>query len=417
MKIIRLENTNFGFSSFNNEEVDKIIEFNSESGISKIHILGHPQIVNFDDIKNRNNLVEKITGGKLCNNTRIIHRQAVLNAYSAPFKIYLDVTFKCPLSCSFCLSGSNLNTNNSLPFHVIEKIAKEIKELGVMYVKIGGGDPFLHDDFPEIIKLLRSAGCYISISTNSTSMSPDIIKILSENKVRTSVSIEGMETANDSIRGLGHFQKALNTLEILKSSGINCLLRTTLLKQNLEDVPKLIELAKRKKVKIKFSYCRPAGRAVYNQTMLTSADYLGYSKVLKLINDPIVTPHVLIDEGMMFDQSISDIAQKLFRGRMCGAANRSMHINADGKVSPCVFLGPIFSYGKIYQDGNIDDFWRSKVGNKFEVTRKIRQPYECDSCSRLCKNECPSNRQYFWGNFEKQDPNCICEVQKYNTKD
>lgn len=120
---------------------------------------------------------------------------------------------------------------------------------------------------------------------------------------------------------------------------------------------------------------------------------------------------MLMDEGMMFGQPV-EVAQKLLRGRMCGAANRSMHIDANGKVSPCVFFGPTFSFGKIYQDGTIGDFWQEKVGNKFQTVRAIRQPHECDSCNRLCKNECPANRFYFWGNYDQQDPNCLYEAMR-----
>ncbi|MBU3934691.1 SPASM domain-containing protein, partial [Patescibacteria group bacterium] len=156
-----------------------------------------------------------------------------------------------------------------------------------------------------------------------------------------------------------------------------------------------------------------AGRAVHNQMMLDSQDSQSYLRALEYLNSSEVLPHVLMDEGMMFHQP-AEVLQKLLRGRMCGAANRSMHIDASSKVSPCVFLGPIFSFGKIYQDGTVRDFWRGKVGNKFQATRAIRQPCECDSCNRLCKNECPANRFYFWGNYKRQDPNCLYEVTRAN---
>jgi radical SAM protein with 4Fe4S-binding SPASM domain len=294
---------------------------------------------------------------------------------------------------------------------LIEKLVIEIQELGVMYVKIGGGDPFLHPDFETIINLLRSAGCFLTISTNSALIKPQIVDLLAKAKVRTSVSIEGMEVVNDRLRGSGHFQKALNVLETLKKGGVNVLLRTTLLRQNLDDIPKLVNLARSREVKIKFSYCRPAGRAVYNQTMLSPQDSSRYLKVLKYLNSPEVLPHILMDEGMMFVQPV-EILQKLLRGRMCGAANRSMHIDANGKVSPCIFFGPTFSFGEIYKDGTIRDFWQGKVGNKFQTVRAIRQPRECDSCSRLCKNECPASRFYFWGNYDQQDLNCLYEVTR-----
>ncbi|NLZ96701.1 MAG: radical SAM protein [Candidatus Magasanikbacteria bacterium] len=410
MKIIRLENTNFGFSSLRKDEVDKLVEFDSDSGALKVHILQSPQQIPFGLVQS--DLIGQLIGQKLDNEVvRIIHNSPVPNAYSAPFKIYLDITLFCSFQCPFCLSGAGSGQRASLPVMLIEKLVIEIQELGVMYVKIGGGDPFLHPDFETIINLLRSAGCFLTISTNSALIKPQIVDLLAKAKVRTSVSIEGMEVVNDRLRGSGHFQKALNVLETLKKGGVNVLLRTTLLRQNLDDIPKLVNLARSREVKIKFSYCRPAGRAVYNQTMLSPQDSSRYLKVLKYLNSPEVLPHILMDEGMMFVQPV-EILQKLLRGRMCGAANRSMHIDANGKVSPCIFFGPTFSFGEIYKDGTIRDFWQGKVGNKFQTVRAIRQPRECDSCSRLCKNECPASRFYFWGNYDQQDLNCLYEVTR-----
>lgn len=92
---------------------------------------------------------------------------------------------------------------------------------------------------------------------------------------------------------------------------------------------------------------------------------------------------------------------------MCGAANRSMHINARGVVSPCVFLGSQFSSGEIFKDGTLIDFWSGVTGKNFQEIRNISWPTECLACSRLCKNECPANRLYFFGDFTKQDPNCF----------
>lgn len=407
--IARLENTGFGTFSLFEDEIDKVIEFNTETGVSKIHTLQFPKRIPFDKTQEINLARELIKCNPNDSEIRVIRGLPISRAYSAPFKIYLDINQTCSLQCPFCLSGARLDAKANLPLSTIKKIATEISEMGIMYVKIGGGDPFLHPDFAEIINLLRASGCFITISTNSMTLTPYIAELLAKNKVRTSVSIEGMETTDDNLRGHGHFQKALDASDILKTAGVDVLLRTTLLRQNLKDIPKLVELAKNREVKIKFSYCRPAGRATYNQTVLEPKDSFNYIKVLKYLNDPKVLPYVLMDEGMMFNQPI-ELKNKILHGNICGAANRSMHIDPLGKVSPCVFLGPTFSFGKIYQDGPIKDFWQGKIGNKFQTVREIRQPHECDGCNRLCKNECPANRFYFWGNYQQQDPNCLYEA-------
>lgn len=410
MTLIRLENTSYGFSSLREDEVDTVLEFDPECGTLKVHSLPSLRRIPFGTAVPGSLLRELINADPHGGPVRVVHNPPVPNAYAAPFKIYLDLTKACTLGCPFCLAEEH-NAKIFLSADRVSRIAAEIHELGVMYVKIGGGDPFLHPNFASVISLLRSAGCFITISTNSATLTPAIVAVLSEAKACTSVSIEGMEATNDRLRGAGHFRQALTALVTLKRAGVNVLLRTTLLRENLGDVPGLVSLAKDHGVKIKFSYCRPAGRAVRNRTVLGPGDAPSYMKVVEHLNSPEVLPYVLMDEGMMLRQPV-EAARKLFRGRMCGAANRSMHINANGTVSPCIFLGPAFSHGEIYRDGTIREYWRGDVGEKFLAARAIRQPHECDRCERLCKNECPANRLYFWGAFDRQDPNCLFEATR-----
>ena len=72
-----------------------------------------------------------------------------------------------------------------------------------------------------------------------------------------------------------------------------------------------------------------------------------------------------MDEGMMFVQPV-EILQKLLRGRMCGAANRSMHIDANGKVSPRIF-GPTFLLGKSTKMEPLEIFGKGKLVINFKL--------------------------------------------------
>jgi flagellar assembly factor FliW len=57
-KIIRLENTRLGFETTKENEIDKILEFDSPSGNLRVHILTQPFLVSSDREKDeiiRNN--------------------------------------------------------------------------------------------------------------------------------------------------------------------------------------------------------------------------------------------------------------------------------------------------------------------------------------------------------------------------
>ena len=115
------------------------MEFDSDSGVLKVHTLQSPQRVPFGSAQP--DLIGQLVGQKLGEGAaRIIHNLPVPNAYSAPFKVYLDITLACSLQCPFCLSEAGRGQKTFLPVVVVEKLAVEMQELGVMYVKIGGGE-------------------------------------------------------------------------------------------------------------------------------------------------------------------------------------------------------------------------------------------------------------------------------------
>ena len=133
-RLIRLENTLFGFSSFCEEEVDKILDFNPDNGTLKVQVLERPEQIPFKiSPREKIKFVEKILREKIDpNSVRIVHNPPIKDAYSAPFKIYLDITTECQLRCPFCLSEIKDATPVSLPFSIIHRIAAEAKELGIM---------------------------------------------------------------------------------------------------------------------------------------------------------------------------------------------------------------------------------------------------------------------------------------------
>jgi len=411
-KIIRLENTGFGFPALDEEEIDKVLDFSPLTGELLVHQLDRGLRIAFGESQDqiRKKLQQAISCDFSPKSTVIIHNRPIVGAYSAPFKVYLDINTACQSKCSFCLSAAQKSNDFLLPIAVVEKIASEVSRLGIMYIKIGGGDPFLHPDFKQIVSLLTDAGSFVTVSTNSLTLTRQMADFLAERRVRVSVSLEGLEKTDNELRCPGHFKKAIEAMSLLKSVGAQAIFRTTLLRENLSEVPLLVELAKSIGSKIRFCYCRPIGRAVTNKTVLNYADREAYFKAIAYLNREDVLPHVVMDEGMMFYQP-PEIVGKLYRKRMCGAANRSMHINSFGTVSPCIFLGQDYYFGRLYEDATISEFWRGEFGDRFAAVRLIKEPSECQNCKRMCKYECLANRLYTGGSFSCTDPNCLRAVQ------
>lgn len=362
--------------------------------------------------------IEYLFNVEINDDYKIIMNKPLADTYSFPFKVYVDVTDKCQLECKHCLT-KELNNCNELDMNQLQSIIDECNEHGAFLVKIGGGEPLLHPNIEEIIKKFTEAGLKVSMSTNGLLVDENIAKMLKKYRVKTSVSFEGPRELNDYIRGEGHFDAALKALETLSKEGCDCYLRITLTRHMLDEekMKEMINLARSMNVKLKISYCRPAGNALDNDLLIKYEDQDKYYKIIKMINRDEYKDLISMDEGMQINQDPT-LIDMLYNDRICGAANRSFHINTKGNISPCVFLGNDYKEeDSNYQKGDIESYWSEEKGTKFRKVRNIQMPKVCKGCYRLCKYECTATRLYFNHDTEKNDPNCLGGMKKCLTRE
>lgn len=121
------------------------------------------------------------------------------------------VTYRCNARCTMC-------NRYKCPSKPEEELSIEtIKKLPKMYfTNITGGEPFIREDLPEIVRELYKKSDRIVISTNGF-FTDRIIKLCEEfPNVGIRISIEGLEKTNNKIRGLDDgFNKGYSTLKKL----------------------------------------------------------------------------------------------------------------------------------------------------------------------------------------------------------
>jgi len=88
---------------------------------------------------------------------------------SIPKIMNLEVTNFCNLNCSICVK-KNIREQGFLDIHLLEKIIKDNeKEFKGQSIWLHyGGEPLLHPQLSEIIKILKSSGVRTRLSTNAT---------------------------------------------------------------------------------------------------------------------------------------------------------------------------------------------------------------------------------------------------------
>ena len=145
-----------------------------------------------------------------------------MNLLQSPRWVVMQVTEKCNLRCKMCYewgkNGAYLkkqkNECHELP---IEKIDEIISDLMIYnpHFELFGGEPMMHSQFSEIIKLINRYDCIMDIPTNGTLLTKYADE-LAQSKINVIwVSMDGPEEFNDIQRGKGVYARAYEGIKAL----------------------------------------------------------------------------------------------------------------------------------------------------------------------------------------------------------
>jgi MoaA/NifB/PqqE/SkfB family radical SAM enzyme len=140
-----------------------------------------------------------------------------------PFLV-LSVTSRCNLRCAGCYAAAvgtvaAKPARPGLDLAAWYRVVDEAIQLGVMAFLIAGGEPFL---LPGIVNLFRDhPDRLFLVFTNGTAISQadyDVLRTCTNTVIV--VSLEGDRDLTDLRRGRGVYEKALGTLDRLRSEGV-----------------------------------------------------------------------------------------------------------------------------------------------------------------------------------------------------
>lgn len=122
-------------------------------------------------------------------------------------KIYVEITNICNLNCSFCSKDKRRKKELSLnEFEIILNKINNYTDYLYLHVK---GEPLLHSEFENILKLCKKYNKQVNITTNGTLLKKQIDKILNSDVVRQ-VNISMHSLKNSDIKDILECSKLLS---------------------------------------------------------------------------------------------------------------------------------------------------------------------------------------------------------------
>lgn len=146
--------------------------------------------------------------------------------------ILFPVTYDCNLSCKSCAAKKNTPIDIKRALQNIKNAKKKFSRLKWVYIT--GGEPFLISNLPQICQELKDVDFKIGVTTNGTIFRPEIADYVD----RLGASIDGDREYNDSYRGPGTFDKAMDLLKSVKDK-CETVVMSVAFKDNQESLLKL----------------------------------------------------------------------------------------------------------------------------------------------------------------------------------
>jgi MoaA/NifB/PqqE/SkfB family radical SAM enzyme len=163
----------------------------------------------------------------------------------------LQIMYQCNFTCRICdFWKEEYKRKPKLSAAQIEVIAEKLNAIGPMIVSIGGGEPLMHKELPQIIRVLSQYHFPVMIC-NGWYMTADKARELFEaglHEISISVDYANREKHDEQRGKPGAFDRALNALEILQKNRVHSSQRvhmiTVVMDDNLDEIEELIKLAK-----------------------------------------------------------------------------------------------------------------------------------------------------------------------------
>lgn len=369
------------------------------------------------------------TEQKIKDNTRLAkvweNTEMTFAAYAAQRHVPLGGTFeltsRCNLRCKMCyvrldkpqmdLIGRELTAGEWIT------LAREAADAGTLNLLITGGEPLIREDFEEIYLALSNMGFIISLNTNATLMTPELLKLFKKYPpTATNVTLYGAspETYGKVCGNPDGFNQTLRGLDLLSEVSTVLEVRSTFIRDNMHELDGLRKIANRytKRFAINTNVFRPirgANTDVEN-CRLTLAQVFDISEAnaeyymkLSCETEEALEKNMETDHYAQAKEYGFDLPPKIIK---CLAAKSMYWITWDGKMLPCgTFSSP---YTLPLEEG-----FKSAWDRLPALLESISLPQECISCEYAngkCSN-CPAILQAESGTFDKISP-YICEIAK-----
>lgn len=326
---------------------------------------------------------------------------------SAPVEASWQVTLACNLSCDYCYAECGPGESGGRAERVRRlAIAEELGRAGLLDVTIEGGEPFLCDDLPDILAVLKSHRVAVDILTNGTLVSAARVEALGailDRRVDTfQVSVDSIDPAvNDRHRGAGALTAARRGIALLLDAGFNVRVNAVATADSVEGLPALyralVDLGVNGGFAVAPLFPTGRGRGLVRPDRTVAEAVMARLRALERVTPRLGVSGCLVPAATEAVCPGDPLGARL---GACSGGRAKIAVAPDGVVTPCVFYDRArFALGAL-PDQTLAAIWSGEAAIRHRGWVRDGACVGCDrasDCAGVCVgmtlDQCPSTRR------------------------
>lgn len=324
-----------------------------------------------------------------------------------PLALLAELTHRCPLRCAYCSNPVALTrASDELDAATWARVFDEAAALGCLQVHLSGGEPTARRDITDIVAAASRAGLYTNLITAGVLLDAARIAALRAAGLdHVQLSVQGAGAAGaDRLAGYPGHARKLEVARLLREAGLPLTLNAVVHRQNLDQLPGLIELALRLGAgRLEVAHVQYYGWALANRAAL-----LPTRAQLQAAVETVEAARAAHQGRLVIDHVVPDYFARRPKSCMGGWGQRFLAVSPAGKVLPCHAAESIpgMAFANV-ADTPLGEAWRNSAAfQRFRGTAWMAEP--CRSCERrtIDWGGCRCQAAALLGDAAATDPAC-----------
>ena len=287
--------------------------------------------------------------------------------------IHVEVASICNERCVHCYIPHK-EKNKIIDSDLFFKIVKDGRAMNIINVTLTGGEPMLHPNFTAFLEKCRNLDLSVNVLSNLTLLTNSIVEEMKKNPLLSvQTSIYSMDSyVHDAITKFqGSWEKTINAVKELISSGIHLQISCPVIKQNKNSFLDVIKWGQKNNIPVVTNYSIFAS---YDHDNLNLSNRLSLKEIEEVFNQQIS------DNYMKYIRASAE-EKCLLTGDspICTVCRYYFCISADGDAYPCAGWNTK-KLGNVYEQ-SIEKIW--KESQEIQHLRRIKWNNfsKCLSCN------------------------------------